>query len=162
MARSREPGSIMSPRAISTPAAARRPAFELGRARARTCLPRASSASTTWPPSAPVPPTTSTGPSFMVVSSRVGRGLVHGALNAHLAVVAERGPPEVEAPGDARGDAHVRGRTELAGAFDQFGGAVDAQVARGPRIDRGQVVDDECDLLVARRHVAELTRLDRV
>src|SRR3954447_11081698 len=59
----------MSPRTTSAPAASRRPASELGRTRARTCLPRASSASTALPPSAPVPPTTRTGPVFSVISA---------------------------------------------------------------------------------------------
>src|SRR4029453_503972 len=100
-----------------TPGDSRRAASEGGRTRARTCVPRVSSASTTWPPSAPVPPTTSTGPlSVMAVSSCPGRDrwLVNGALPADRAVGGERRAVEVEAPRDGRRDPQVGGGPELA------------------------------------------------
>src|SRR4029453_7275024 len=86
---------------------------------------------------------------------RVG-GVVDGAARDHLAVVGEGASVEVEAPGDGGGDLHVGARPELARALHEFGGAVDPQVARTPRVDRGQVVDEEGDLGVAGLDVVEL------
>src|SRR6266545_1330646 len=72
MAASSDAGSIMSPRAISTPARSRPAASDAGRTSARTRLPRDTSSVTTCPPSIPVPPTTSTGPSSVIAATSSG------------------------------------------------------------------------------------------
>src|SRR6266536_5748460 len=151
-----ESRSSMLPRAISTPLASSRDASEPGRTSARTFLPRASSSSTTWPPSEPVPPTTRTGLSVMIRSCVVD-GL---AWRKRTVVAADAEPPvEVDTPRDRRRDLHDLRRAAHTWALDQFGGAVDAQVARGPWTDRGQAIDDDGDLGVALPDVRRAPRV---
>src|SRR6266545_7466321 len=77
------------------------------------------------------------------------------AMDNDLAVVGEGQSFEVPAPGGGGCDAHVGRRPELAPPFDQLSCAVDAEVARGPRLGRDEVVDDERDLGVPGPHVEE-------
>ena len=86
-----------------------------------------------------------------------GLGPVHGPARAWLdGFVAEGAAVQVPAPGDLRGDPHVRAGPELAGPLDQLGRAVDPQEPRRPRVGGHQVVDDQGDLGLARLDVEEL------
>src|SRR5215207_5448430 len=76
IARNKDAGSIMSPRAISTPALVSAIASDAGRTRARTRFPRDKRASTTCRPSMPVPPTTTTGLSLVIASAPPRHGPV--------------------------------------------------------------------------------------
>src|SRR5258708_39317834 len=82
--------------------------------------------------------------------------MVDGGAEAGAVVspLAERATVQVGAPRDRRRDLHDRLHAELRLAVHGLDGPVDAHEARRPRADRGQVVDDQRDLFVARPDVA--------
>jgi hypothetical protein len=94
-------------------------------------------------------------------SRRIG-GVVDGAARDDLAAVDERASVRLKLHETVGVIPHVGPRSELARSLHELGGAVDPRVARTPRTDRGQVVDDERDLGVPGPHVAELRGPPRV